>query len=430
MKIVAVALLAACTPGRSYLGAETPSACTSADAERCASALAERDLLAGELDVYQDPRLRGYVQDIANRLAHGSKLAQAPRVIISNHDGTYAPFGNAVVIGRITMQKLGSEAELAAVIAHEMVHVEGHHASVSLFGRTETDQQWFATRRDAEAIADERAVALLERAGYSPSAMPRALLAELETDDEEHPPKADRIARVSALAANRSGFEGRMELLSHMDRMVVGRDTRLGVAVGNAWVIASLGIALDFPEDDVARTEGDGLILRHGRSSLNAYAIGAPWARELASRLEQQASDTTNLGRVTIGVAPDKVDTATDPVGRLEDAIRATLPQPLPGTWVVVVERCRHGGPCGGLVLELAIHGDLAAQRRWLGGLRPATEKEMLAAEPARIVLAQAPKYARISTLVDECTNPTAALQLDDPARQLDVGMAFKCTDR
>ncbi|MFT3697498.1 MAG: M48 family metallopeptidase [Kofleriaceae bacterium] len=429
MKVAALALLAACTPARTYLGAETPAACTSSDAEKCASALAERDLLAGELDVYQDSRLRAYVQDVTNRLARNSDLKHPPRVIISNHDGTYAPFGNAIVIGRITIQKLGTEAELAAVIAHEMVHVEGHHASVSLFG-PETDKQWYAARRDAEGIADERAVALLERAGYSPTAMPRALLAELEGDDEEHPPKADRIARVSALAANRNGFEGRFELLQHVDRMVVGRDTRLGIAVGNAWVIASLGIALDFPEDDVARTEGDGLILRHGRSSLNAYAIGAPWARELASRLEQREADTTNLGRVTIGIAPDRIDTATDPVGRMEDAIRATLPQPLPGTWVVVVERCPQGAPCGGLVLELAVHGDLAAQKRWLGGLRQATEKELLAAEPAHIVVTQAQKLARISTLVDDCTNPQAALQLDDPARQLDVGAPFKCTDR
>ena len=38
------------------------------------------------------------------------------------------------MIGRITIQKLGSEAELAAVVAHEMAHIEGHHASVSLFG--------------------------------------------------------------------------------------------------------------------------------------------------------------------------------------------------------------------------------------------------------------------------------------------------------
>ncbi|HEY0255412.1 MAG TPA: M48 family metallopeptidase, partial [Kofleriaceae bacterium] len=261
MKVAALVLVASCAQPRSYLGADTPAACTASDAEKCASALAERDLLAGELDIYQDARLRHYVQEIADRLARGSNLKVSPRVVISNHDGTYAPFGNAVVIGRITIQKLGTEAELAAVIAHEMVHVEGHHATVSLFG-PEANDKWLTTRRDAEAIADERAVALLERAGYSPSAMPRALLAELETDDEEHPPRADRIARVSALAANRSGFDGREELLQHVDRMVVGRDTRLGVAVGNAWVVASLGIALDFPEDDVARTDGDSLILR------------------------------------------------------------------------------------------------------------------------------------------------------------------------
>jgi hypothetical protein len=120
----------------------------------------------------------------------------------------------------------------------------------------------------------------------------------------------------------------------------------------------------------------------------------------------------------------------SDPLERLEDAVRATLPQPLPGTWVVIVERCPATAPCGGLVIELAVHGDTVANQRWLGGLRAATRNELVAAEPARIVLATASRQARFVTLANACPNPRAALDLDDPERVIPPGEPFKCTDR
>ncbi|HEY1551634.1 MAG TPA: M48 family metalloprotease, partial [Kofleriaceae bacterium] len=400
------------------------------DAANCAGWLAERDLDAGELDVYDDPALRDYVQTIADRLAVGSHLVHPPHVTISDHDGTYAPFGDRVVIGRMTLERLGSEAEVAAVVAHEMVHVEGHHATVSLFGG-EADDRWLATRRDAEGVADERAVALLERAGYAPTAMPRALAAELDVDDDEHPPREDRIARAAALADSRSnGFEGRAELLAHEDHMIVGRDTRLGVRVGHAWVIASIGIAMRLPDQDVFHIDGDTLELHHERNTLTLYPIGEPWAKELASHLDNRSELDTSLGHVTLGVAGEDND-ATDPLARLESVVRATLPRPPNGTWVLVVDRCAEDGSrCGGLVIELAVHGDSATRNRWIAGLRAADELEIAAAEPARVALLHAPRTAKLKELVQLCPDPDAALALDNGDRTVHLGEPIKCTNR
>src|SRR5206468_751181 len=147
MKALAACALVACG-GTRYLGAPAPAECRDGDPERCAGWLAERDLAAGALDVYDEHGLRAYVQSIADRL------------------------------------------------------------------------------------------------GYAPFAMTRALSAELEADDDEHPARVDRIARVATLADARTGFEGRRELLEHVDHMVAGRDTRLGVELDGAWVIAVLGVAL------------------------------------------------------------------------------------------------------------------------------------------------------------------------------------------
>lgn len=428
MKRWLVVAVAACGGGPRYLGAPLPDACAGNNAEACAGWLAERDLDAGGLDVYPDAALRRYVQGIADRLARGTRLAHPPRVVISDHDGTYAAFGDRIVIGRIAIEKLGSEAELAAIVAHELVHVEGRHATVSLFG-PEADARWLVTRRDAEAVADERAVTLLERAGYAPAAVSRALEAELDPeddgDDDEHPPRAARLAHVAQLADGRiDGFDGRAELLAHIDQMILGRDTRLGVRVGDAWVIAALGVALELPARDIVHVDGDAVVLRHGTSSLTAYAIGAPWARELAATLDDRAETESALGRITVGTAPAHDQTET-PLARLEQSIHELLPQPAPGTWLVILDR-----PRGGLVLELSAKTDPFIRDRWLHGLRAAAPHEVAAAEPPHLAIVRAPRAGTVAELVAACTDPAAARALDRPDRVLGAGDPIKCTDR
>lgn len=424
IRAIAIAVLAGCSATPHYLGAPLPAACEKNDVEQCAGWMAERDLVVGQLDVYDDPALRAYVQRIADRLAHGAGFAHGPRIVIADHEGTYAAYGERIVVGRMAIEKLASEAELASIVAHELAHVEGHHASMSLFG-PDADAQWLVARRDAEAIADERAVALLERAGYMPSAMPRALAASLEVDDDEHPKKVDRLAAVTTLAAGRTeGFEGRAELLAKLDGMIVGRNSLLGTRVDNAWVISRLGIAIDLPEHDAVHVEGDALVLRRGKSSLTAYPIGAAWARELASTLDDRQTADTALGPVTIGVMPAQ-PSAHSPIGKLQQVVRELLPQPTPGTKVVVLVR-----PGGGLVLELAAKSAPAVRNAWLGGLRLATTAELKASEPVRLAIHRASRAGRIAELVEDCPDPYRALALDDANRVVAVGDPFKCTDR
>src|SRR5207302_7816554 len=111
--------------------------------------------------------------------------------------------------------------------------------------------------------------------------------------------------RVAPPAGGRAeGCDGRDEFLAHVDRMVVGRDTRLGARVGWAWIVAALGLALDLPAGDTAQVDGDGLIVHRGHAVLTAYAIGSPWAHELADKLDERASVDSVLGHVTVGLAP------------------------------------------------------------------------------------------------------------------------------
>jgi hypothetical protein len=412
--------LAACSHGYRgpdrYLGAALPEPCVAHDVEACLGWMVERDLADAALDLYDDAGLRDYVQAIAERLARGSRLARAPRIVIADHDGTYATSGSRIVIGRPTIERLDSEAELAGVLAHELAHIEGRHAVVSLYGPPPGDDQ-LILRRDAEAVADERAVALLERSGYSPAAMARALHAVLDAEDDEHPLRADRIARVKVMAGDRLGFEGRAELLARLEHMVVGRDSRLGRRIGDAWVVAALGLAIDLAPDDTVRDTGDVLVLRRGQAAVAAYAIGAPWGRELAAGLDDATEDVRALGRITLGSAtapPPRDDT---PVGKLARAIRSTLPQPAIGTRVAVLER-----PRGALVIELGGRPGLEVPAL---GLREATADEITAAEPARIVIERAWRTGAVADAVI-CDGRL----LDSPDRRVEAGDPIKCADR
>lgn len=373
-------VLAACAEQSSYLGAELPQACADRDAERCISWMAARDLTAGSLDTYNDPQLAAYVQQIVGRLAKGSQLAAAPEIQIANHDASYATLGGRIVIGRPTIQRLGSEAELAAVLAHELAHLEGQHANPALVA-PRTDGEYYAQRRDAEAVADERAVVLLERAGYKTDAMARALDRILEADDAEHPPREQRIARVRALATpDDHAFEGTQALAKHLVNTVSGRDTRLGVRVDDAWVVGALGLAFDLGSDDEVASAEDVLTIARGNTKITAYAIGGAWAHELVETLADRHDVASSLGVLATGVVGATTDGDT-PIGKVEVSLKSTLPQPTAGTQIAILDRGR-----GALLVEVT------GPRLPGLHLRAATAAELAAAQPKRLAAAEIPR--------------------------------------
>ena len=412
--IIALVLFAACADQASYLGATLPRTCATGDAERCIGWMAERDLSAAELDTYNDAGLTAYVQAIIARLAKGSQLAAAPTIQIANHDASYATLGGRIVIGRPTIQRLGSEAELAAVLAHELAHLEGQHSSSSL-APARTDAAWLELRRDAEGIADERAILLLERAGYATDAMARALERILEGDDDEHPPRAKRIARARAFAnAGDHGFDGKQELATHLAHTVLGRDTRLGARVGDAWVVAALGVALVIAPDDVVATDEDILTVRRAGTTLTAYALGEPWARELKVTLAARKDAASELGDLTTGIVPAAVPGDETPIGKVERALRASLPQPGAGTQVAILDRGR-----AALLIEVAGRTTPLLQ------LRPATDEELAAAQPPRLVFERAQLPGPAGT-VGTCGDRL----VDRADRRVAAGDLIRCADR
>jgi predicted Zn-dependent protease len=121
------------------------------------------------------------------------------------------------------LARLQDSSQLAAVLAHEINHVAGHHSIVQFRIKTGEVLDWIFTggavtlftqlrfSRDLEQEADDRAPALMIASGYDPHAMPELmrLLAEdfegvqprLATIWTTHPDPEDRLARSAAAVA-------------------------------------------------------------------------------------------------------------------------------------------------------------------------------------------------------------------------------------
>ncbi|MEY4931686.1 MAG: hypothetical protein RLZZ403_6, partial [Pseudomonadota bacterium] len=80
---------------------------------------------------YDDPKIQAYVNEIGQRLvvkSHRSNLKYTFTVLDSDEVNAFATPGGYIYITRGIMAYLNSEAELAAVVGHEIGHVAARHA--------------------------------------------------------------------------------------------------------------------------------------------------------------------------------------------------------------------------------------------------------------------------------------------------------------
>lgn len=145
-----------------------------------------------------DPDLNAYVSRIGQELAKASKRPGLPYEFTVVNDGSWNAWalpGGKIAIHRGLLLAMRNESELAAVLAHEIVHAAARHSAkqmerglifqVGLIGATEAvDEDWRDTTliagsvavglgmlkysRDAESEADYYGIRTMARAGYDP----------------------------------------------------------------------------------------------------------------------------------------------------------------------------------------------------------------------------------------------------------------------
>ena len=193
-------------------------------------------------DYRLDPELTEYVRSVGARVAAQSERALPYEFVVLNSSvpNAWALPGGKIAINRGLLTELNSEAELAAVLGHEVVHAAARHGAKSMqrgmllqgavmaSALATRDKRYgqFATLganvvaqlinqkygRDAELESDLYGTRYIARAGYDPSAavdlqQTFVRLSEgrqtswLEGLFASHPPSQERVARNRETAA-------------------------------------------------------------------------------------------------------------------------------------------------------------------------------------------------------------------------------------
>ncbi len=258
-------------------------------------------IIKKQYQVYESKALQDYVDRVGQTLAkksHRPHLQYHFSVLDTPEINAFALPGGYVYITRGIMAYLNSEAELAAVVGHEIGHVTARHsvrqqsaaqaanigltiASIfvpeigSMGGQNLANLIGGALLsgygREQELEADHLGAQYLARADYDPQAIIRVLrvLKDQELKDAElakqegreprrysglfatHPDNDTRLKQVVGEAdrlAPATPFEGRAEFLAVTDGLAFGDSSDQGVVRNNRFYHDELGIAIAFPE--------------------------------------------------------------------------------------------------------------------------------------------------------------------------------------
>lgn len=259
---------------------------------------------------YNSPALQDYVDSVGQKIArhsHRPNLQYHFTVLDTPGINAFALPGGYIYITRGLLAYLNSEAELAAVLGHEIGHVTARHsvrqasatqvadvgiALASIFvpgvGSSNLGQGLAGALlsgygRDHELEADRLGAEYLARTEYDPQAMIRVIgvlknqeLLDAEIAKQEgrqprryhglfatHPDNDTRLQQAVGASAHLTVAqprEGYTDFLQHMDGLVFNDSADQGVVRNGKFLHTDLGIALTFPAGWRVQNEPDKLI--------------------------------------------------------------------------------------------------------------------------------------------------------------------------
>lgn len=298
-----------------------------------------------EYAIYDDPGLQNYVDTVGKNLAahsHRSDLIYRFTILDSREVNAFALPGGYIYITRGLMSYLNSEAELAAVLGHEIGHVTARHAvrqysaaQLASIGATlgaifipgmnaggnQLVQLFGAALlrgygRDHELEADQLGAEYIARSGYNPQAMMDVIrvlknqeLYETQAARAEgrepniyhglfatHPDNDTRLQEVIGAADKyydpASTFVGRETYLEKIDGMVYGDNVKEGILRDGNFYHADLGFAFQLPENWNVTNRPDHLLI----TSPGGAAIMQLAVEDINKRISPRDFMVTRLG--------------------------------------------------------------------------------------------------------------------------------------
>lgn len=181
-------------------------------------------LLGSQFQLYRNPQVADYVDEVGQRLAAASDRSNIPytfQVVRNDSVNAFATMGGFVYVTTGLLRTADNEAQLASVLGHEIGHIASRHAVEQM--RQVAIERGLATAaglnrntmvrlgvelalnrpqsRKAELEADQKGLRTIARAGYAQSAMigfMEKLLGESSPPSflSSHPATQDRIAAL------------------------------------------------------------------------------------------------------------------------------------------------------------------------------------------------------------------------------------------
>jgi len=348
-------VVSACVAGASIPSASTPI--TPAEAQQGAEYHAQ--LLAQFGGAMNGPHA-DYVEMITKNVAVHSGLGGAREsftvsLLNSPVHNAFAVPGGYVYTTRQLVTLMNNEAELAAVMGHEVGHVAARHSqrrqqaaqrnsilgvlgaigSSILLGdsgigdtlsRTFLQGSQLLTlrySRGQESEADDLGILYLTRAGYDPRAM-GTVLASLAAQNaleariqgrnasvpewaSTHPDPASRVQTALGKAQGLgSGITNRDTFLSRIDGLLYGDDPKQGVIEGNRFIHPDLRLSFTAPQGFYMVNSSSAVSI-NGQSG-QAQLTLAPYAGDLDSYVRQQFA---SIGGQNTTIAPQQMQRTT-----------------------------------------------------------------------------------------------------------------------
>ncbi len=311
---------------------------------------ADKDVVSS-IGLYPNDELQRYVQALGARLAAGTERPALPwtfRVVDDAAVNAFAIPGGFVYVTRGIMAHLNSEAELAAVLGHEIGHVTARH-SVSQMSKQQLAQVGLAAgmilspevaqfgnlaqaglgvlfmkfSRADESQSDQLGLRYMLNGGYDPREMvdvfsmlervsQQAGAGRLPQWMSTHPDPENRQAwAASAIAGLSTDFSGltvnRPAYLRRLNDMMFGENPREGFFQGTLFHHPDMAFRIEFPSGWTGSNEkrAVGAISPQQDAIVALQLVSTPSARQAAERFfSQQGVQAVEPWRREIGGFP------------------------------------------------------------------------------------------------------------------------------
>lgn len=410
--------------------------------------------------VYPDPELNEYVERIGRKMAAVSDMPDLEwtfTILDTNDINAFTTGGGYVYLSRGLMAYLDSEAELAAVLGHEIGHVTGKHpsrqktqgtiasiASVAAAILTGESAIGDLTNlagtaivrgygRGMELEADELGARYLARAGYDPEAMIRvvATLKEHEMFEKDraraegrqarvyhglfstHPDNDTRLQEVIASASKESEGatgkdENRDDYLRAIDGMAFASSRAQGMVRGSRFYHANFQMTMAFPTGwNIENRSNELVAVAPDRNHILKVTAQPPpagvtsareYARRLLANSRVERSEEQEINGLNAFTAI--VRGVESPFGSRSN-VRYVIISHQNLMWILVgASRSSNPAPAGDLFFTSAART-----------FRPLRPNELVEADPFRIRIVKTPEGATMESIAARSPLPKYALE-------------------